>query len=573
MKIKKWSFNLESIKLIIIICQIFSILPFASNNELSIPTSIEEKLNYYNSNLKNFSNGKISIEYAENKGFFCKAQKEIKEREMVFSIKKDHILCSFDSFPLKFELLEALIHFTSHHTTNDSTDKSKIFLYLFSYYLILIEKGKVPEVSKEMKDYLQTLPKNLGTIYEYDDEEIKILNLVGHNSNIVNLKFVHYFVIKYLKEKFKNLDPLLLEILRDNLELFKSNAGIISSRTYETYFRYYENFKNLEIKNGPNGEMEKRIMENIPEGQHQPCFIAYSDLCNHYLGGLNFTNSSKIENLENFEEHEQSLHPLQNINNIQIWKKDQVFIGYDKSFQAGEDYEFSYMKVFPNEKLLFSYGFYLDNNPHSFAHLNIKINKTIFTKEKNEICLKLNCFPESLEFIYNNNNIQVLDIVQYVNDKKIDVGLMNSFRLMNFNETEFNQISENQQNYNSSLNFVYKRLSKNKIINYNNEMKSLSLYRKHILDEIHNSKEKKLKFDDIIYSFYETDKFFYDFKSSNKNSTKTEFYNEKYNTRKNILKLAKEEYLVLYKQVYLINKEIKKVMSDQFEKIKKYFTE
>jgi hypothetical protein len=573
MKINKWSFN--SI-LIIVIFQIFSSLPNIKTNQISVPNSIEEKLNFYNSHLKNFSNGKISIEYTENKGFFCKAQKEIKNREMVFSIKKDHILCSFDSFPLKFELLEALLHFTSHHTTNDSTDKSKIFLYLFSYYLILIEKGKVPEASKEMRDYLLTLPKNIGTVYEYDDDEIKFLNIIGHNSNIVNLKTVHSFVIKYLKEKFKNLDPYLLEILRDNLELFKSNAGIVSSRTYETYYRYYENFKNREIKNGPNGEMEKRIMENIPEGQYQPCFIAYSDLCNHYLGGFNFTNISNFNsslNLEELEKNEKIINPISNINNIQIWKKDQVFIGYEKSFQAGEDYEFSYMSIFPNEKLLFSYGFYLDNNPYSYAHLKIKLNKNTYSKEKNEICQKLNCFPDSLEFIYKNTNIEVIDIFQYINDKKIDVGLMNSFRLMNFNETEFNETEEDTQSNKKDLNFVYKRLSKNKIIDYNNEMKSLSLYREYILNEIYNNKEKILKFEDIIYSLYNTDKFYDDFKISNTNSTKTDFYNEKYNIRKNILKLAREEYLVLLKQNYLVNREIKKVMSDQFDKIKKYFSE
>lgn len=157
---------------------------------------------------------------------------------------------------------------------------------------------------------------------------------------------------------------------------------------------------------------------------------------------------------------------------------------FSHSFKAETEYHYSYIMEGSNEKLLFNYGFYIDGNNQSTTSFEVQIQKQWFTKEKWELCKKINCLDGNYDEFYNHDNYQTAParIILY-NDR------LNS-RWLNF----LKLYSTQNERLNSTL--YLKRIVKNKWINYPVEATSLTLF---IFNLLNGETSLKIKTVKIFY--------------------------------------------------------------------------
>lgn len=168
------------------------------------------------------------------------------------------------------------------------------------------------------------------------------------------------------------------------------------------------------------------------------------DLCNH--------RATK-------DPEEQDIKPF-----MLLFSKGYAKIGIRSQFQPEEEYSYTYLPQASNERLLRNYGFYIDNNPLSTCGFETSFHKTLFTKEKYEICKKINCIDKNIDSIYMNRQFTHIPIDVTFFPHKINERYLNSIRIY----------VEPITNFNAS--FIFKSLKKKRWISYNNEMTSLVLY-------------------------------------------------------------------------------------------------
>jgi hypothetical protein len=164
--------------------------------EESYNTDIQ-RLQFGKDHAESVTQNKVDFDYDKHKGVFCRANKNLQDKEFTFRIPTKYIVCAFDMFPFKFELKDAIFKslsdsFGPHHNET----KTKSSLYLFAYHLMLIhyenrtqildevkQLGKtyyITEPTKEVIEYIESLPKTLYTSHMYDEEEFRLFFMLGY---------------------------------------------------------------------------------------------------------------------------------------------------------------------------------------------------------------------------------------------------------------------------------------------------------------------------------------------------------------------------------------------------------
>ena len=72
---------------------------------------IQERLKYYKQKSKEIFNNKIDFDYTKDRGTYCIAKEYIQNRSLIIKIPKEYLICPFDKFPFKLELLESIVNY------------------------------------------------------------------------------------------------------------------------------------------------------------------------------------------------------------------------------------------------------------------------------------------------------------------------------------------------------------------------------------------------------------------------------------------------------------------------------
>jgi len=208
--------------------------------------------------------------------------------------------------------------------------------------------------------------------------------------------------------------------------------------------------------------------------------------------------------------------------------------------------------------LLFHYGFYDDTNHHSLYSNPFIIEKSSFTFQKYSICKKISCIENTdLDAFYTDPNAQSIMVEFKFNQRKINRKILSMFKLISL---PFDEVT--------NIPFIIERISsRNKWINYKNELLSHIYYRMCIL---HTSiyENKKLTKEEIIKIVNYTRKYYEKNQKKISSSIRLKY---KFKLRENIFKLNLEYQRILNKNLKMINAEIIKIMADQFSKMKNYY--
>jgi hypothetical protein len=198
-------------------------------------------------------------------------------------------------------------------------------------------------------------------------------------------------------------------------------------------------------------------IESLGRDLNLICLMPFLDQCGHKSAEPN--NSSYIS---------VDLH----------WDKGAVNLAIDKSFSNLEEYNYSYSANAGNTKLLFTYGFYTENNPFSEVQLIIKFKKANFDVEKYNICTQVLCYGINLEAFYKGEYEEVDMAYSLLNNGGINNDLLNAFRLYVYPNDKFFE----------ERHFIADKLKKGKMISYENEIKALLLYKDFIKLHLANMK-------------------------------------------------------------------------------------
>jgi hypothetical protein len=176
--------------------------------------------------------GKVVFEYEPSKGIYCKANKDIANKEFVFKIPKEFIFCFFDMFPFKFELKEAVHDYfiQKFGGKQNNETQTRTTTYLFTYGLMYLNYDNKEIVKDELsrlnlghyiieqnphvKEYFETLPTTLYTLHSYTDDEFKLLKILGFqiDEGETELESVFKHVQKHIAEKYPDYKVTIYNI-------------------------------------------------------------------------------------------------------------------------------------------------------------------------------------------------------------------------------------------------------------------------------------------------------------------------------------------------------------------------
>ena len=452
-------------------------------------------------------------------------------------------------FPFKFEIKEALIDFLrSTFKNNLNETRTTTAIYVFSAYLNFLDyknKTEVYEAAENMgKDYyttkpldeqleyLATVPPVIYTNHMYDEEEYKLLEYTGiYFDRSTESRQVHNFLMNWL-EKRPTLKKIIHPWLKD-YNNFRYWTGIIASRAYRATMMDYERLKGISIVDTNHGAAHKQLFADILNDYQWSCLLPFIDLCNH-------RNANDPDLKEKVEF-------------ILAFNEGGVNVGFSAPFVSHEEYNYAYVPFSPNEKLLFAYGFYIEGNGQSVAHLLVNISKRLFPKEKYNLAMKMKTFEHPFEGFYSSPQ-EHANIQMQLFPHRINYHLLNVCRLYVYPI----------QNFNSD--FAHKRLIKNQWISYDNEIGSLSLYRFTVFSGISRA---KLTYMDILYSLERTRAYFKANRTAIVNNPMKRF---KYRLRRRMMHVAKENRRIHHLNMNFIHRNIEEFMSDQLKKLKSHYT-
>src|SRR5689334_20048323 len=97
--------------LIISICILSSILCEDTYIYRETEETIRKRAEFNRNYTQLITGGKVAFEYDEIKGTHCVAKEDIEKKEFAFKVPKEFTICSFEMFPYKFEIKEAMMDY------------------------------------------------------------------------------------------------------------------------------------------------------------------------------------------------------------------------------------------------------------------------------------------------------------------------------------------------------------------------------------------------------------------------------------------------------------------------------
>jgi hypothetical protein len=231
----------------------------------------------------------------------------------------------------------------------------------------------------------------------------------------------------------------------NSYENFKYHCALVASRAYKAKLEDYERTKGVTLAEMPKGAKHKKLLEKLNKEMTLSCLIPFFDLCNLR------TPTGKDEKVDFI------LH----------WDKGGVGIGLDDTFVPDKEYDYSYVPSPSNDKLIFVYGFYIENNPHSQVSVILTLMRTQFSVDKYRFCKELKCVDIDLEGFYQSTfdkaNLQVSLGAQ----GPLNETFLNLMRVYVYNPETFVKDKD----------LISGRLLAKKWLSYENEVRATLLYK------------------------------------------------------------------------------------------------
>ena len=187
---------------------------FVDNLEMAM-----KRLNFGRNYTDQVTKGKVIFDYSDKKGVHCKANSDLGKKEFVFKIPNKLVKCSFDIFPYKIELIQAVnSYFLNKYGQPTNTTRGYIMKYTFALDLMFAVYDKkeqiynhlrftardfyINEYTEEFMEYLESLPAAVYTSEMYSDEERKLMEVAGiRSSRVEETEGLHMYLINYVEVK------------------------------------------------------------------------------------------------------------------------------------------------------------------------------------------------------------------------------------------------------------------------------------------------------------------------------------------------------------------------------------
>ena len=375
---------------------------------------------------KNNVDSNLKLSYNHEKGFYCKAVKDIQPETPVFSIPYENIISLFDDYPFKKSLyyllsglefeeigmlnknftanfmlsLRLLYEIKVNHTRTfielkkEEVKENKNFFYIYQETNFTQYRDYLKERNKNgfLKKYFSMLPLHYmysqTAFYTKGDEDYSksgyikpIVKMVEQIYLTLADKIENYKLFNNTNEnEYNTLDykltaysPLFRIIKhwfnKENVHIFKSAFAFVSSRSFkhslEDYISYNHNTENIEMNN-----------ELDDDGNGVPYLIPSIDLCNHY-------HPKKVEEAGKNNLKDQDKYKLKLIKiKPEASNQPKNYIIHSTNFYfKDEEFNFSYSRILDNDFLLLNYGFVIQDNPFHSYYFNFQFkdeNKTFY---------------------------------------------------------------------------------------------------------------------------------------------------------------------------------------------------
>lgn len=536
---------------ILIFCFIISLSIINAEFLIDSEEAANHRLLWNKSKEKEITGGRVSFTQNDEQGTFCQSESESFSHEYLFKISSKYLLCGFDLYPFKFEMIKLLnkIYDNKYGKTGDIRNayKTKQLTHMFTIYLIYLEYKKKDKVleeaikqnkpyynihpTNEQLEYLESLPKVIYTKEMYDATEYKLFEYSGNMLEVINdIKETHESLV-YELEHYKALGPIMLPFLKD-YNNYRYWYSIIASRAYRVVLVEYEKMHNFNFeKDTPNGQEHKELLKYLTQDFAYTCLIPFFDLCNHK--GQESNDENQIDFTLSFD-------------------RGFVSSALGKKFVKNEEYAYSYMPHASNEKLLFSYGFYLNNNINSKTTFKIPMWKPFLNREKNDIIVKYKLLDYPIDNFFNTGHSHIL--IQHS---------LNKFALNERLLTLMKLYTEPIESYNPKK--FETRIKNKQWQSYQSEISSL-IALKSIIDK--NSKESKLTYKIILQSLVLTRNYF---KKNRESIISKPLMRFKYRLRRRIMEVIRESKEIFETNRIMAMKSMKTLLADQLGKLKTYY--
>lgn len=449
-------------------------------------------------------------------------------------------------FPYKLEINEILKNYAKRRFGDETMIKMnfpRLSQYLFASYLMFLEyedkQGLNDELIKnnmkhysihknfnDQYEYIKSITTLIGSRNAYESGEYSLLDLAGvHYEKDIMDDEVHKFMYESIKPQFKHFKSMI-----SNKKSFIYWLSVINSRSYKLTEANYEKIKNYSIDDFTLSNQNYSIIKEISMNDLNHILIPFFDICNHEPSSKSKGTGESGEFLLNFNDNK-------------------VSIGVDKTFYSGEEFAYNYTPRINNEKLVFQYGFYMNNNDHQMTFVKYVFEKPKINREKHEILVKAKLIEVPFDNFFSSSH-QKIGLVGFLTTV-FNPNLYNQLRIY------YTEDKDLRENVNMMFNFPW--------VNYELELKSLVHYKNAII--VGNINPASLTLPDISKSIFETEHFY----NTNQDSFSNVENKQRFNIRKNIMLLAKETTSLYLKNSIFADDKIKELVSDQLKKMKDYY--
>ena len=206
-----------------------------------------------------------------------------------------------------------------------------------------------------------------------------------------------------------------------------------------------------------------------------------------------------------------------------------LHFGVHKAFKKGEEYGYNYVPRPGNNKLLLSYGFYIDDNIFSDTFINITIVKSIFSLEKYKLAVELKLISNSYEMFYKSNQDSI-KIPFTLQKLKLSSKLINFIKIYILDERDLRRYKNH--------------IARDKWISYDNQITVLSI----ISNLFTNLTTKGVFTYRMLLSSLVITRNYY--KKNRKSIIKNKPLRYKYRMRRKIMEVPRENYETMTKYIY-----------------------
>eukprot|EP00340_Litonotus_pictus_P002458 CAMPEP_0170519726 /NCGR_PEP_ID=MMETSP0209-20121228/5034_1 /TAXON_ID=665100 ORGANISM="Litonotus pictus, Strain P1" /NCGR_SAMPLE_ID=MMETSP0209 /ASSEMBLY_ACC=CAM_ASM_000301 /LENGTH=505 /DNA_ID=CAMNT_0010805679 /DNA_START=137 /DNA_END=1654 /DNA_ORIENTATION=- len=494
--------------------------------------------------------GKIEFAYSDRQGFHCKAKKDLFKNEFIIKVKSEYVACGYSMFPFKFELksiLDDYLDLKFKIPDMKKANKGRMSPHLFTMQLVFLtskNRDKVLnlvqtlnkshyliDIKPELLEYLESLPPFVESKEHFGEDEFALFENAGIAvEKSLEVNEVHKFVVEALEKKLAWAP--LLEMLKDR-DNYTHWFSIVTSRSFKVNLMEYEKLFQVSLSAQPQGKQNVQLMKDMTN-DYDICLIPFFDLCNH----------RNPENLDN-----------KRIEFAMSFQPGKIQVALSNKFRAEEEYSYSYVPKPVNEKLLFNYGFYLDETIFSATLGRVTLMKPLITREKHNLMVKNKYIEKPFDGFFSSNHPSIV-LLQPLRSDIFNKEIINVLRIYYVRNDRFKSEA------------VDRRLSRNQWLSYENEMLSLGGF-KHFINWLHLD-SAKLTLPDIVQSLVITRNFY----KTNRESIQKDLKQlTKYRMRRKIMEVIRESVTTMHKNLVFADEKIQDVLSDQIVKLRNYHLE